>query len=405
MENKNKKKRSKKNKKLEQIKEEKLEIDKTESEGVAKQPSNLYLRTISAVVLIIGVIIIISMGHWYCACFIFFLEFGIFNEILKLKRDKKQEEKSKSTIVLLWIMFLIFFSFLFIIHFSYRFDSRDILLLNFVIKYRKIIFLSLYLFTFCVFIMKLKAKTLIYQMRLFISSSCIMILTLLIHNSIHVIYGGLIWFICSVLLVTVNDLFAYIFGKLFGKTQLIKLSPKKTVEGFIGGMISTCVFAIILSKCIDFYQPKYLICPQDEVFFTPFMYTDCETPQIYIDQYWNVPFLPQQFNPIKLSEFNIHMFICALFACFIAPFGGFFASGLKRSLNIKDFANLIPGHGGFLDRLDCQIVMIIFLSVYMKEFVLKKSIVDRRIIGFIDELTEEQRLMAYERLKGLLGID
>lgn len=404
MENK-KKKRSKKNKKKEPIKEEKVEIEETEPEIVSKQPSNLYLRTISAVVLIVGVIIIISMGHWYCACFVFVLQFGIFNEILKLKRDKDMEEKSKVTIVLLWIMFLISFAFSFIRHFKYKFDSRDSYLLTFLIKYHTIILLTLYLLTFCGFIMKLQYKTLAYQLRLFFSSTYIMILNFFIQHSVNVIYGGLIWFICSVLLVTVNDLFAYIFGKLFGRTQLIKLSPKKTVEGFIGGMISTCVFAIILSKYIDHFQPKYLICPQDEVFFTPFMFTECETPEMYIDQYWNVPFLPQQLNPIKLSEFNIHMFICALFACFIAPFGGFFASGLKRSLKIKDFANLIPGHGGLLDRLDCQIVMIIFLSVYMTTLVLRKSIINRRIIGFIDELNEEQRILAFERLKELLGMD
>jgi phosphatidate cytidylyltransferase len=47
-----------------------------------------------------------------------------------------------------------------------------------------------------------------------------------------------------------------------------------------------------------------------------------------------------------------------LFASFIAPFGGFFASGFKRALKIKDFADIIPGHGGITDRMDCQILMV-----------------------------------------------
>jgi len=47
-------------------------------------------------------------------------------------------------------------------------------------------------------------------------------------------------------MVIANDTFAYIFGFFFGKTKLIELSPKKTVEGFIGGLVSTLVFAFIV---------------------------------------------------------------------------------------------------------------------------------------------------------------
>jgi len=50
------------------------------------------------------------------------------------------------------------------------------------------------------------------------------------------------------LLVISNDIFAYIFGILYGKTRLIELSPKKTVEGFIGGMISTFFFAFFVNE-------------------------------------------------------------------------------------------------------------------------------------------------------------
>ena len=44
-----------------------------------------------------------------------------------------------------------------------------------------------------------------------------------------------------------------------------------------------------------------------------------------------------------------------MFASFIAPFGGFFASGFKRGFKIKDFGDSIPGHGGVTDRFDCQV--------------------------------------------------
>lgn len=48
------------------------------------------------------------------------------------------------------------------------------------------------------------------------------------------------------ILVVANDVFAYIFGKMFGKTQLIKLSPNKTVEGFIGGIVGTVFFSFVI---------------------------------------------------------------------------------------------------------------------------------------------------------------
>lgn len=54
------------------------------------------------------------------------------------------------------------------------------------------------------------------------------------------IYDGLIWFFISSSSVIINDIFAYIFGIFFGRTRLIKLSPKKTVEGFLGSLLCCC---------------------------------------------------------------------------------------------------------------------------------------------------------------------
>jgi hypothetical protein len=52
---------------------------------------------------------------------------------------------------------------------------------------------------------------------------------------------------------------------------------------------------------------------------------------------------------------QLHAVVLAMFASIIAPFGGFFASGFKRSFKIKDFGDSIPGHGGMTDRMDCQV--------------------------------------------------
>ncbi|RDY23900.1 phosphatidate cytidylyltransferase [Romboutsia maritimum] len=119
-----------------------------------------------------------------------------------------------------------------------------------------------------------------------------------------------VWLIFVISFMT--DTFAYFSGYLFGKHKLIpKISPKKTVEGSIGGIIgSTC-------GCILFG---------------------------YI--------------------FNLDLIYMALIGSLgsvIAQFGDLFASSIKRYVGIKDYGKLIPGHGGILDRFDSVILVAPFV--------------------------------------------
>lgn len=66
---------------------------------------------------------------------------------------------------------------------------------------------------------------------------------------------------------------------------------------------------------------------------------------------------------------QLHALALATFASLIAPFGGFFASGLKRTFKIKDFGDSIPGHGGMTDRMDCQFIMGFFAYMYFHTFI------------------------------------
>jgi phosphatidate cytidylyltransferase len=61
------------------------------------------------------------------------------------------------------------------------------------------------------------------------------------------IYKGTFWLVFPHGCVICNDIFAYIVGFFFGKTPLIKLSPKKTWEGFFGGIFATMVWAVLVS--------------------------------------------------------------------------------------------------------------------------------------------------------------
>lgn len=102
------------------------------------------------------------------------------------------------------------------------------------------------------------------------------------------------------------------------------------------------------------------------------------------------------------NEFSIHLFVIVIFASFIAPFGGFFASGLKRAMKLKDFSNIIPGHGGFTDRLDCIWIMLIFCFIYLSEIVKGKIHSLSSVLSYVSRLKESDQLMLYRKLGEML---
>lgn len=111
-----------------------------------------------------------------------------------------------------------------------------------------------------------------------------------------------------------TDIFAMISGKKFGKHKLTKISPNKTIEGSIGGFIGATLCGI------------------------PFAF---------------------------LLNTNIITIMCLAGVCSLAAqCGDLFASSIKRFCGIKDFSQLIPGHGGVLDRFDSVsfVTPIVFLA-------------------------------------------
>ena len=111
---------------------------------------------------------------------------------------------------------------------------------------------------------------------------------------------------------SVCDMGAYFVGVTMGKHKLCpNLSPKKTVEGAVGGIVSSVIVTLIISLCFA----KSLVIPM----------------------LLTIPF------------------------CVLGMLGDLFASAIKRSVGLKDYSNLIPGHGGILDRVDSIIMIAPFL--------------------------------------------
>jgi phosphatidate cytidylyltransferase len=100
-----------------------------------------------------------------------------------------------------------------------------------------------------------------------------------------------------------------------------------------------------------------------------------------------------------MAPMQVHILVFATFASLIAPFGGFFASGLKRTFKIKDFGDSIPGHGGITDRMDCQFIMGFFAYMYYHSFIaVYKVSLGGVIETAITGLTPEEQM---ELVKGI----
>ena len=107
---------------------------------------------------------------------------------------------------------------------------------------------------------------------------------------------------------------------------------------------------------------------------------------------------------------QMHILVFASFASLIAPFGGFFASGLKRTFKIKDFGESIPGHGGITDRMDCQFIMGFFAFMYYQSFIAVHQasvggVIETAVHGLSNEEVAEvvRGLTKYLVVKGAAG--
>ncbi|KNC81612.1 hypothetical protein SARC_06068 [Sphaeroforma arctica JP610] len=220
---------------------------------------------------------------------------------------------------------------------------------------------------------------------------------------------GLVWFLLPVFIVICNDCTAYIFGFFFGHTPLIELSPKKTWEGFLGGFISTMFIGYGFALLFGHFD--YFTCPA--VFsITPSVHTiSCPPNPIFEWQTYPIPAelravipsLPESYDTKPIA---LHGLVFALFGSLVAPFGGFMASGFKRAFKVKDFGDLIPGHGGFMDRFDCQFLMGSFTYVYYQSFIAPIFYFDVNTIAtHLDKLSADSKLELLQVLQASIAGD
>ena len=160
---------------------------------------------------------------------------------------------------------------------------------------------------------------------IYLTLPCVLIISLYnptgdvdIHNSWYIFLPKGSIPIIIIASIWINDTMAYLVGSFIGKTPLSKISPKKTIEGTLGGII-LCITVIGIG--------------------TYFIY----------DMWWDAAL----FSMIIAA-------ICAIFG----TLGDLLESKLKRMANVKDSGSFMPGHGGFLDRFDSLLVAVPAVWVY-----------------------------------------
>lgn len=139
------------------------------------------------------------------------------------------------------------------------------------------------------------------------------------------------FFLFIILICIFTDIGGYIFGKVFKGPKLTRISPNKTYSGVFGSLVLSVLFGLIFVKKINL--------PLELVLYS------------------------KEFELDNIYEFKIIFFI--LIISTLSQIGDLIISYFKRLANIKDTGNILPGHGGILDRIDGLIFVIPILYIYI----------------------------------------
>lgn len=257
-------------------------------------------RTISAMIMLAIVIPLIAIGGWIYSLGVGLICAYAYKELTEIRKETKDDYPNLMKVIGLISALTICFS---------TFESNGLV---FGLDYNILGAVILFLMVPTVFYNNEK-----YSIEdAFYLLGNVLFIGISFNLFIAVRSSNILYFILLILITTLTDTFAYLGGSLVGKHTFTSISPKKTIEG--------CLFGSIISTfiCTVYYV-----------------------------------------NTIGLVSNLVTTILVILSLSILGQIGDLFFSAIKRKYKKKDFSNLIPGHGGILDRLDSLIFVIIAFVV------------------------------------------
>jgi len=331
---------------------------------------NFITRGMSGISLLTGFSLIVWMGPSGLIFLTLLVIYNSFSELIKLGAHRCGVD-DKATKRLCWFMFFLSLYFLDgkgVIELLHKnFDSDEKLnqaiglnnkssiqiicnVLQVLSRHHVAVVASMYLFSIVWFVATIGNSNYVGRYTLLAwSHMSSFFLAVPAHCSFQILFqGGMIFYIVPMIVITINDICAYYVGFLMGKTPLIKLSPKKTMEGYIGGGVLTVILGLAFTQFCVIYGNPSLICPaesndsflsnllianENESSYKPLLYTSqCKIPDVFRPQNYQLLFG----SGAELIPFVwVHGLFISTFAATLGPFGGFFASGFKRAYKRK----------------------------------------------------------------------
>lgn len=170
--------------------------------------------------------------------------------------------------------------------------------------------------------LKLEHITVTYALAMLISISLSCVINL---RNFGGKYGNF-FVLIALCIAWMSDTGAYFCGKYFGKNKLCpEISPKKTIEGFIGGIVVCVISTVMVTFLLSIFIFKR---------------------NITVDYFW--------------------VAVISLVGSMISAIGDLCFSMIKRKCGVKDFGTLMPGHGGILDRFDSVIFVVPYVYIFLK---------------------------------------